>query len=96
MGPLTPHTSVPPPFGSVEGDTLDSLGERGWGSPNSDVGTYAVVLFIYTYFVAWTLQGGGTLRVRGWGSPNSDDWRKILALCLLCGPGLLLDLFSLL
>ncbi len=23
--------------------------------------------------------------VRGWGSPNSDDWRKSLALCLLCG-----------
>jgi hypothetical protein len=22
---------------------------------------------------------------RGWGSPNSDDWRKILALCVLCG-----------
>ncbi len=21
----------------------------------------------------------------GWGSPNSDDWRKSLALCLLCG-----------
>ncbi len=30
--------------------------------------------------------GGHTrLRVRGWGSPNSDDWRKSLALCLLCG-----------
>ncbi len=31
--------------------------------------------------------GGGhtRLRVRRWGSPNSDDWRKILALCLLCG-----------
>jgi hypothetical protein len=24
---------------------------------------------------------------KGWGSPNSDDWRKSLALCLLCGPG---------
>ncbi len=22
--------------------------------------------------------------VRGWGRPNSDDWRKSLALCLLC------------
>jgi hypothetical protein len=36
-------------------------------------------------------RGGGVgdghtcLRVRGWGSPNSDDWRKSLALCLLCG-----------
>ncbi len=29
--------------------------------------------------------GGHTrLRIRGWGSPNSDDWRKSLALCLLC------------
>jgi hypothetical protein len=30
--------------------------------------------------------GGGhtRLRVGGWGSPNSDDWRKSLALCLLC------------
>jgi hypothetical protein len=25
------------------------------------------------------------LRVRGWGSPNSDDWRKSVAICLLCG-----------
>jgi hypothetical protein len=33
--------------------------------------------------------GGDTrLRVRGWGSPNSDDWRKSLALCLLCDPDL--------
>ncbi len=31
--------------------------------------------------------GGGhtCVRVRGWGSPNSNDWRKSLALCLLCG-----------
>jgi hypothetical protein len=32
---------------------------------------------------------GGTrhtrLRLNGWGSPNSNDWRKSLALCLLCG-----------
>jgi hypothetical protein len=31
--------------------------------------------------------GGRTrLRVWGWRSPNSDDWRKRLALCLLCAP----------
>jgi hypothetical protein len=24
------------------------------------------------------------LWVRGWGSPNSNDWRKGLALCLVC------------
>ncbi len=30
--------------------------------------------------------GGGhtRLRLNGWGSPNSYDWRKSLALCLLC------------
>jgi hypothetical protein len=30
--------------------------------------------------------GGGhtRMRVRGWGNPNFDDWRKSLALCLLC------------
>jgi hypothetical protein len=29
--------------------------------------------------------GGHTrLRLKGWGRPNSDDWRKSLALCLLC------------
>jgi hypothetical protein len=28
--------------------------------------------------------GAHSLRLRGWGSPNSDDWRKSLALCLLC------------
>jgi hypothetical protein len=27
------------------------LRERGWGSPNSDEGTYTVVLYIYKYFV---------------------------------------------
>jgi hypothetical protein len=34
-----------------------------------------------------TIEVGGhtRLRVRGWGSTNSDDWRKSLALCLLCG-----------
>ncbi len=28
--------------------------------------------------------GHTRLRARGWGSPYSDDWRKSLALCLLC------------
>jgi hypothetical protein len=31
-------------------------------------------------------RGGYTdVRMRGWGGRNSDDWRKSLALCLLCG-----------
>jgi hypothetical protein len=31
-------------------------------------------------------KGGGhtRLRLKGWGSPNSDDWRKSVALYLLC------------
>ena len=29
------------------------------------------------------------LRLRGWGRPNCDDWRKSLALCLLCEVSLL-------
>jgi hypothetical protein len=28
--------------------------------------------------------GAHSMRLSGWGSPNSDDWRKSLALCLLC------------
>ncbi len=30
-------------------------------------------------------RGHTRLQVRGWGSPNADDWRKSLALYLLCG-----------
>jgi hypothetical protein len=37
--------------------------------------------------------GDTRLRVRGWGSPNSDDWKKSLALCLLCGPSFHRDCF---
>jgi hypothetical protein len=29
-------------------------------------------------------EGYTRLQLREWGSPNSDDWRKSLALCLLC------------
>ncbi len=29
--------------------------------------------------------GGGAHSPSGEGGPNSDDWRKSLALCLLCG-----------
>jgi hypothetical protein len=41
--------------------------------------------------------GGHTRReVRGWESPNSDDWRKSLALCLLCAftrRGIIVNIF---
>ncbi len=33
-------------------------------------------------------RGHTRLRAMGWGSPNSDDWRKSLALCLLCAVNL--------
>jgi hypothetical protein len=39
--------------------------------------------------------GHTRLRLRVWGSPNSDDWRKSLALCLLCDSGFLLSDFFL-
>jgi hypothetical protein len=42
-------------------------------------------------------KGGGhnRLQVRGWGSPNSDDWRRSLALCLLCAfHNILIIIFS--
>ncbi len=42
------------PFGPGGGHTR--LRERGWGSPNSDEGTYTVVLYVYKYFVLGTLQ----------------------------------------
>jgi hypothetical protein len=35
----------------VLGGGAHSRRERGWESPNSDEGTYTVVLFIYMYFV---------------------------------------------
>jgi hypothetical protein len=40
----------------VRGGGYTGLRERGWGSPNSDEGTYTVVLFIYKYFVSWTIR----------------------------------------
>ncbi len=44
-----PQANVPPPPFWGEGHTLWQ--ERGWESPNSDEGTYNVVIFIYTNLV---------------------------------------------
>jgi len=50
-----PQASVPtPPFGWGAG-WHTRLRERGWGNPNSDEGTYTVVLRIYKYFVVPTV-----------------------------------------
>jgi hypothetical protein len=50
--PLTRRRVCPPPGSGGRGT---HAGERGWESPNSDEGTYTVVLFIYTYFVIRTI-----------------------------------------
>jgi|LakMenE01Jun11ns_1017448.scaffolds.fasta_scaffold8280754_2 hypothetical protein len=47
---------LPPVLGggahSLARDKEDDFGrERGWESPNSDEGTYTLLLFMYTYFV---------------------------------------------
>jgi hypothetical protein len=51
----------PPPSPRFWGEGHIRWRERGWESPNSDEGTFTVVLFIYTYFVAttssWTTSG---------------------------------------
>jgi hypothetical protein len=46
--PLAAGECAPPPFGPG-GERL-----KGWGSPNSNEGTYTVVLYIYKYFVGDT------------------------------------------
>jgi hypothetical protein len=47
-----PQGSVPhPPWIRGEGHTR--LRERGWESPNSDEGTYTVVLYTYIYVLLW-------------------------------------------
>ncbi len=59
-----PQARVPPP--PVRGGGATPVRERGGGRPNSDEGTYTVLLFIYTYFV-----GGGQ------GCTDGKDSRKI-------------------
>ncbi len=54
--PLAAGECAPPPFGP--GGRAHSL--KGWGSPNSNEGTYTVVLYIYKYFVG----GSVTVYVR--------------------------------
>ncbi len=49
-----PQASVPTHPLVLGGVGAHSLAGKGWGSPNSDKGTFTVVLFIYTYFVIFT------------------------------------------
>jgi hypothetical protein len=43
-----------PPHPLVRGGGNARLRLKGWGSPNSDEGTYTVVLYIYKYFVSYS------------------------------------------
>jgi hypothetical protein len=47
--PFAAGECAPPPFGTGGGHTRLRL--KGWGSPNSNEGTYTVVLYICKYFV---------------------------------------------
>jgi hypothetical protein len=49
--PLTRGRVCPPPLPRIWGGGAPHWRERGWESPNSNEGTYTVVLLIYTYFV---------------------------------------------
>jgi hypothetical protein len=49
--PLTRRRLSPPPPLWFRGKGHTSWRERGWESPNSDEGTFSVVLCKYTYFV---------------------------------------------
>jgi hypothetical protein len=55
--PPTPHSQASMPHPSrFWGEGHNRWRERGWESPNSDEGTYTVVLFIYTYFVFFVVE----------------------------------------
>jgi hypothetical protein len=51
--PLAAGECAPPPFGP--GGREHSPAEKGVGSPNSEEGTYTVVLYVYKYFVVASL-----------------------------------------
>jgi hypothetical protein len=57
---------TPPPFGpAVRGGGHTRLRLKGWGSPNSNEGTYTVVLYIYKYFVTIDLPLVSIFPIRG-------------------------------
>jgi hypothetical protein len=47
----TPLAPPPPLVRGGRAHSLAALRLKGWGSPNSNEGTYTVVLYIYKYFV---------------------------------------------
>jgi hypothetical protein len=54
--PLTRRRVPPPPGSGGGGEGNTRWRERGWESPNSNEGTYTVVLFVYMYFVILNIQ----------------------------------------
>ncbi len=67
---------VPPRFW---GEVHTRWREKGWESPNSDEGTYTVVLFIYTYFVPYPYQ----LHKEKWASAwNNNKHKRPYLFCI--------------
>ncbi len=56
--PLAAGECAPPPYGTGGGHTRLRL--KGWGSPNSNEGTYTVVLYMYNCIYISTLWGKGS------------------------------------
>ncbi len=69
--PLAAVEYAPPPFGPGGGHTRLRL--KGWGSPNSNEGTYTVVLYICKYFV---ISGYGMRTVYS----GLRSWKKLFKL----------------
>jgi hypothetical protein len=67
--PLTRRRVCPPSPALVPREGHTRWRERGWESPNSDEGTYTVVLFIYMNFVTGTNRGEGV----GWGDEEGQS-----------------------
>jgi hypothetical protein len=65
---------APPPPVLGEGHTR--WRERGWESPNSDEGTYTVVLFTYTYFVGPVIETVAKVRELIWMEEGDRSYRE--------------------
>ncbi len=81
--PLLQQAGVPPPppFGTGGGQTRLRL--KGWGSPNSNEGTFTVVLYIYKYFVVQTKV---FLLLLAYSSPIPSPLSAVTAHCCFLNP----------
>jgi hypothetical protein len=72
----------------VRGEGRTRWRERGWESPNSDEGTYTVVLFIYMYFVKTTICGRKIAEIkskRGVTNAGRESRKGRIAPLVKCG-----------